>query len=128
MCPLAWALAWGSSTLKGFDMKTTVSRYDFERAFIDADRKNTFTYDGMHLLFDYLEQYEEDSGTEIELDVIALCCEYDENAWQDIAENYDIDISLGYDSKAQKEIVREYLEENTQLVGETDSGFIYAIF
>jgi hypothetical protein len=109
-------------------MKTTVSRYDFERAFIDADRKNTFTYDGMHLLFDYLEQYEEDSGAEIELDVIALCCEYDENAWQDIADNYDIDISSGDDDKEKKEIVREYLEENTQLVGETDSGFIYAAF
>ena len=128
MCPLAWALAWGSSTLKGFDMKTTVSRYDFERAFIDADRKNTFTYDGLHLLFDYLEEYEESTGSEIELDVIALCCEYDENAWQDIADSYDIDISSGDDDKAKKEIVREYLEENTMLVGETDSGFIYACF
>ena len=109
-------------------MKTTVSRYDFERAFVDADRKNTFTYDGMHLLFDYLEEYEESTGSEIELDVIALCCEYDENAWQDIADSYDIDISSGDDDKAKKEIVREYLEEKTQLVGETDSGFIYACF
>lgn len=109
-------------------MKTTVSRYDFERAFIDADRKNTFTYDGLHLLFDYLEEYEESTGREIKLDVIALCCEYDENAWQDIADNYDIDISSGDDDKEKKEIVREYLEENTQLVGETDSGFIYACF
>lgn len=109
-------------------MKTTVSRYDFERAFIDAGRRNTFTYDGLNLLFDYLEQYEEDSGTEIELDVIALCCEYDENSWQDIADNYDIDTSSGDDDKTKKEIVREYLEENTQLVGETDSGFIYQAF
>jgi len=109
-------------------MKTTVSRYDFERAFIDAGRRNTFTYDGLNLLFDYLEQYEEDCGTEIELDVVALCCEYDENTWQDIAENYDIDVSNGEDEKAKKEIVREYIEENTMLVGETDSGFIYACF
>ena len=127
MCPLAWALAWGSSTLKGFDMKTTVSRYDFERAFIDADRKNTFTYDGMHLLFDYLEEYEESTGSEIELDVIALCCEYDENHWQDIADNYRIDLD-GIEEDAKKDVVREYLEENTQLVGETDKGFIYAAF
>jgi hypothetical protein len=124
---LAWALAWGSSTLKGFDMKTTVSRYDFERAFIDADRKNTFTYDGMHLLFDYLEEYEESTGSEIELDVIALCCEYDENHWQDIADNYRIDLD-GIEEDAKKDVVREYLEENTQLVGETDKGFIYAAF
>lgn len=109
-------------------MKTTVSRYDFERAFIDAGRRNTFTYDGLNLLFDYLEQYEEDCGTEIELDVVALCCEYDENTWQEIADNYDIDVSNGEDEKAKKEIVREYIEENTMLVGETDSGFIYACF
>ena len=109
-------------------MKTTVSRYDFERSFVDAGRKNTFTYDGMHLLFDYLEQYEEDSGTEIELDVIALCCEYDENTWQDISDNYDIDVSSVKSEKEKKEIVREYLQWNTSLVGETDSGFIYAAF
>lgn len=109
-------------------MKTTVSRYDFERAFVDAGRRNTFTYDGLNLLFDYLEQYEEDCGTEIELDVIALCCEYDENTWQDIADNYDIDVSSGEDNKAKKEIVKEYLQENTSLVGETDSGFIYQAF
>jgi len=109
-------------------MKTTVSRYDFERAFVDAGRKNTFTYDGMHLLFDYLEEYEESTGSEIELDVIALCCEYDENAWQDIADNYDIDVSSGEDNEAKKEIVKEYLQENTSLVGETDSGFIYQAF
>ena len=29
---------------------------------------------------------------------------------------------------AKKDAVREYLEENTQLVGETDKGFIYACF
>lgn len=92
-------------------MKTTVSRYDFERAFVDADRKNTFTYDGMHLLFDYLEQYEEDSGTEIELDVIALCCEYDENAWQDIADSYDIDISSGDDDKEKKKLSANILKK-----------------
>jgi hypothetical protein len=108
-------------------MKTTVSRYDFERAFVDAGRKDTFSYDGLNLLFDYFEEYEESCGVEVELDVIALCCEYDENHWQDIADNYRIDLD-GIDEDAKKDAVREYLEENTQLVGETDKGFIYACF
>lgn len=43
-------------------MKTTVSRYEFERAFADAGRKDNFTYEGLGLLFDYLEQYEEETG------------------------------------------------------------------
>ena len=40
--------------------------------------KNNFTYEGKRALFDYLENLEEDTGTEIELDTIALCCEYSE--------------------------------------------------
>ena len=108
-------------------MKTTVSKYDFERAFVDANRKDTFSYEGLYLLFDYLEEYEDSCGVEVELDVIALCCKYDENHWQDIADSYDIDLD-NIDEDEKKNTVREYLEENTQLVGETEDGFIYACF
>jgi hypothetical protein len=108
-------------------MKTTVSKYDFERAFVDANRKDTFSYEGLHLLFDYLEEYEDSCGVEVELDVIALCCEYDENHWQDIADSYNIDLD-DIEEDDKKATVREYLEENTQLVGETENGFIYACF
>jgi len=59
-------------------MKTTVSSYDFEQAFRTAGRENSFSYAGRNALFNYMEDYEEDTGEEIELDVIALCCEYTE--------------------------------------------------
>jgi hypothetical protein len=114
-------------------MKTTVSRYDFERAFVDADRKENFSYEGLKALFDYFEDYEESTGEEIELDVIAICCEYAEDTVADIARNYSIDLNdadpedLDYD-QACIDIVREYLCENTTLVGETSTGFVYAIF
>jgi hypothetical protein len=108
-------------------MKTTVSRYDFERAFVDAGRKDQFSYEGLGLLFDYLEEYEESTGEEIELDVIALCCEYSEDCLDDIIGNYRIDVD-GLDDEEKIEAVRECLEENTQLVGETSTGFIYACF
>lgn len=42
----------------------------------------------MDALFDYLEQYEEDCGTEFELNVIELCCTYNEEAFCDIKKNY----------------------------------------
>ena len=60
-------------------MKTTVSAYDFERAFADMNRADNFSYEGKRALFEYLEQYGEDCGEEVELDVIALCCEYSEH-------------------------------------------------
>jgi hypothetical protein len=114
-------------------MKTTVSRYDFERAFVDADRKENFSYEALGLLFDYFEDYEEQTGEEIELDVIAICCEYTEDTVQDIARNYSIDLNDAnpedddYEEQCT-EAVRDYLNDNTQLVGETSTGFVYLSF
>lgn len=114
-------------------MKTTVSRYEFERAFVDADRKENFTYEGLNALFEYLAEYEEQTGEEIELDVIAICCEYCEEPAEYIARNYSIDFShldaedADYEEQC-KEAVRYYLTENTTLVGETSTGFVYACF
>lgn len=108
-------------------MKTTVTRYDFERAFADYNRQDNFTYEGLGLLFDYLEEYEQNSGQEIELDVIALCCEYAEEDAHIIARDYKIDLE-GMDDDEILEAVRDYLEDNTTVVGETSSGFVYACF
>jgi hypothetical protein len=108
-------------------MKTTISRYDFERAFVDAGRKDQFSYEALGLLYDYLEEYEESTGEEIELDVIALCCEYTEDNPDDIIANYSIDVE-GLDDDEKIEAARDYLIENTQLVGETATGFVYLAF
>ena len=59
-------------------MKKTINIYDFRDAFNRAGRGNQFTYDGLTALFEYLEDYEKDTGNEIELDVISLCCEFTE--------------------------------------------------
>ena len=114
-------------------MKTTVSRYDFERAFVDADRKENFSYEGLKVLFDYFEDYEESTGEEIEFDVIAICCEYAEDTVTDIARNYSIDLNDAnpedddYDEQC-RQIVFDYLSDNTSVVGDTATGFVYAIF
>ena len=108
-------------------MKTTVSKYDFERAFVDADRKDNFSYEALGLLFDYFESYEEETGQEIELDVIAICCEYTEDTLEDIANNYRIDL-VDVDEEDQADFVRNYLEAHTTLIGETATGFVYLSF
>ncbi len=113
-------------------MKTTVSRYDFRREF-EQCRPNNFSYEALGLLFAYFEELEESLGEEIELDVIAICCEYSEDTVADIARNYSIylsDLDPEDDDYEEQctEAVRDYLNENTQLVGETSTGFVYAIF
>ena len=59
-------------------MKQTVNVHDFRQAFADYNRQDNFTYNGLTALFDYVEQYEEDTGQEFELDVIGLCCDFTE--------------------------------------------------
>jgi hypothetical protein len=109
-------------------MKTTVSIYDFRREF-EQRRPDNFTYEALGLLFEHIEQMESDNGQEIELDVVAICCDYSEDTVEEIARNYSIDLSeCGGDYYEISDAVRDYLEENTTLVGETSTGFVYVNF
>ena len=74
-------------------MKTTVSLHDFREAFRSCGRADQFSHEALEVLFDYLEQYEDDMGEELELDVIALCCDFSEDTAQDIASYYSIDLT-----------------------------------
>lgn len=108
-------------------MKQTINFYDFERAFQTMDRKENFSYGGLKLLFDYFEQLEEETGTEIELDVIAICCDFYENDLDDIIQDYSIEIDG--DSEDQEQVVEDYLIENTNYIGKTSEGtFVYQAF
>lgn len=54
----------------------SISFCDFTDAFHAMNRYDNFEYEGLKALFEYLEQYAEECETPVELDVIALCCEY----------------------------------------------------
>lgn len=110
-------------------MKTTVSFYDFRDAFNAHDRLGQFSREGLRVLFEYLTEYEDSTGEEIELDVIALCCDYYEDSWESIAEEYRIDLSACDDEEDKMECVLDYLEYRTVIVGEPYEGvFIYGAF
>ena len=108
-------------------MKTTVSKYDFERAFVDADRKENFSSQGLRLLFAYFEELEEQTGEEIKLDVLAICCEYTEDTFEGIAANYEVDLT-GVDEADIPQAIMDFLCDNTSVVGETATGFVYLSF
>lgn len=69
-------------------MKQTVNNSDFHQAFRNYGRQDQFSVAGRDALFEYLERYEQDTGTELELDVIALCCDYSEMTLEDIKREY----------------------------------------
>ena len=109
-------------------MKQTINLYDFRDAFASCNRGEQFTYAALEVLFDYFESFEDDTGEEIELDVIAICCEYSEETWNEIADNYSIDTSDCKTDDDGKQAVEEYLLDNTSLCGMTDNTLVYAQF
>ena len=106
-------------------MKQTISKSDFIHEFEAMGRVGNFSYEGREILFDYFEQLEKDTGEEMELDVVALCGQYSEDTYHGIAKAYDIDIE-GLDEEEAMAAVRDYLEQNTTIVGTVgDDSFVY---
>ena len=58
-------------------MYKSVDLHTFRNAF-QAIRPDSFSYKGLEVLFDYLEDLEDQTGEKIELDVIAICCDFSE--------------------------------------------------
>lgn len=102
--------------------------YQFREAFRLAGRMDQFSYEGLEVLFDYLEQLSEDTGEPIELDVVALCCDYYESSIDEIVENYNLDLSEYDDGNDALQYVRNWLNDNTSVCGEVSDGFVYAAF
>ena len=67
-----------------------IGLYEFREAFSYCDRKDNFSYAGLEVLFDHLEEVSDCCNINIELDVIALCCEYTESTISDALAWYDL--------------------------------------
>lgn len=104
--------------------------YQFREAFRLAGRMDQFSHEGLEVLFDYLDELSEATGEPIDLDVVALCCDYYESSIQELIDNYNIDLSEvdEDDQDSIIEVVREYLEDNTSVCGKVADGFVYAAF
>ena len=79
-------------------MYTRVSEYDFREAFRTwqgGDFKDRFSYDGLGALFNWYEDLERDADEKIELDVVAICCEFTE---YESLEDLNADMVIGHES------------------------------
>jgi len=112
-------------------MKQTINFSQFCDSFHDMNRNDNFSYEGKQALFDYLEQYEEDCETEIELDIIALCVEYSELTYNDILGQYDnfpFDKDDYEDDEERNGLIRDWLQDNTQVIEVDDDTVIIQDF
>lgn len=118
-------------------MKNTVTKSQFIDAFENKGRGGSFSYAGFSALFDYLEELEDDCGTEIELDPVAFDCEYAEYTnLASFRDDYFADTKqareeLNADEDTEEdeldELTREYIHDNGQLI-EFEGGLIVSNF
>jgi len=95
-------------------MKQTLNVFDFREAFQKMGRADQFSHEGLGILFEEL-------GEDMELDVIAICCKYEES----MPENILYDYSLNTDELNDEEIldaVIKYLDG--AYIGTSSSGTI----
>ena len=110
-------------------MKTTVNQSEFIDAFHRYDRYVQFGYDALVSLFDYMEQLEEDCGEEMELDVIALCCEWSEyETVQEAASAYGWEAPERGDDESGDEMALDWLEGKTQVIALDEGGVVMLDF
>ena len=105
-------------------MIRTVNKYDFIDAFRKMGREGNFSNDGLVALYEYLEMLEDDTGQPIELDVIALCCEFTE---YDNLEEFQADYGREFSNIDKR--FKYSIEDNTTIIPiEGTDGFIIQNF
>ena len=87
-------------------MKQTVSLYEFINAFHGTQYENNFTYEGLKALYTYLDELEEETGEELELDIVALCCDFSEyESLEEFRENYSSDYETMEDIENETTVI-----------------------
>ena len=117
-------------------MHINVTSAMFADAFRRMGRENQFSREALEALFEYIENYEEDTGSRVELDVVGLCCEFTEYTTAvEAASDYGFTTELEAEDyedvesyeEAKEDEAREWLEDHTIVIN-FDGGLIIQNF
>ena len=93
----------------------TLNKHQFIDSFKSWETyANSFSYEGLELLYNWIDESDEN----IELDVVALCCDFTESDITTIQHDYELPADTTFDE------VLEYLQDNTIVVGVTEQKTI----
>ena len=102
-------------------MKTTVTSHQFVEAFRACGRESQFSRAALFALFEYLEEYENSTGEEIELDPIGICCE-----WAEYSSAREAASEYGFEAEDDDE-AEKWLGRKTTVV-QFDGGLVVQQF
>ena len=103
-------------------IKITIDSASDLREHFRAYDRDYFTLDAYQSLIDYYD----DCGEDLELDVIAICCDWCEADWEDIQSDYN-----NHEDLANCDNIDDFLEvlnEYTYAVRTTDDKILFCYF
>lgn len=114
-------------------IQTITSETMFIEAFRDMDRMENFSIDGLKALYEFLEDMSQDLGEDYELDVVALCCDFNEMDWGEVKEQYGDLISQDEwedceDIQDEINTMLAMLNEETMVVMYDDEKVLFQVF
>jgi len=109
-------------------MKQSITRYGFAHLFEEYNRKENFTYNGRLALFDYLEELEDNTGEQIECDIIGFCCDFSEyETVEECAKEYSLWCLEPDSYEEREEYALEQLRDRTSVI-KFEGGIIIQAF
>jgi hypothetical protein len=93
---------------------TITTAYKLRNEFQSYDR-DYYTFEAYEAIIEYFNMFDED----VELDVIAICCDFNESTTEEIRSNYNIDEDIE---------VLDYLNNNTYAIETEDNKILYIAF
>ena len=113
-------------------MKTTLSNYQVINTLLDhnvlGERHWDNVIEGTEALVTWLEDLEEDTGEEMELDPVGLRCQFSLYTHSEAEEAWCIDTSDAETPEQLKEMITDYLNDNTIVIPVDDNNLIVAEF
>ena len=117
-------------------MKTTLSTHEIADA-LKSDQYAKWSRSGAYAMASYLEELEQETGEEMELDTVAIRCDYSEHESAELwAIDYfrdDIFACMGIDldgeetEEEREKLIRDYIRDHGQLI-EFTGGIIVSSF
>lgn len=89
------------------------------------DEYAAWSYKGAHALYDYLEDLSDDMGKDIELDHVALRCDWSESSVEELAEQYS---NLLEEDETPEDFADRMSEERTTIIWIDKTNLIYGAF
>lgn len=100
--------------------------------FKEMGRGDNFSYEGLCALYDYFDEYSDETGEDFKLDVIAICCDWYEASEEELLREYCHEIEQYNEDNGgeidPESLVIDFMNDNTFTIVLDNGNILYQAF